>query len=488
MAATPRDGAGNILSSQAIVWTSTNTGVATVTASGLVTGVSAGTTTISASSGGRTGSTTVTVTPLPVATVEVTPDPVQVIAGFGAQLGAILRDRNGDELSGRTIDWSTADPSIAAVDAAGFLTVSVGGTTVAATSERISGGATVEVSPQPPVLLSTVTPDPLIEGEAASLTGEGFSPVPGDNQVTVDGVEAVVTQATATTVDFIVPESACQPKRPVEVQVTVAAEVTNTAEVTARAADLLSMEVGDHVVLSDPSDLCLQFDESAAAERYIVGVQSVSEATESLTEVRVSSSAAPAAQVERQLPPTVPSMPALGLSLSEAEVQELARWDEHRRAEIAFRERSRPILAPLFRAAASRTLLPARTSPATIAGDVPVGTQLTLRFPGFDTSSCMDFTDIEVVVRKVSARAIMVEDLANPAGGFVAADFDDLGDDFDSTIYDGNVDTSRCPFGHRWERPHRRRDHPRGEQAAHGQSARFPILGQSASDHELSSK
>ncbi|HKG93150.1 MAG TPA: Ig-like domain-containing protein [Gemmatimonadaceae bacterium] len=60
--ATTRDAGGNTLTGRAVVWTSSNTAAATVGTSGVVTGVAAGTSTITATSEGQSGSATVNVT------------------------------------------------------------------------------------------------------------------------------------------------------------------------------------------------------------------------------------------------------------------------------------------------------------------------------------------------------------------------------------------------------------------------------------------
>jgi len=60
--ATLKDASGNVLSGQTVAWTSSNTSVATVSASGLVTAGAAGSATITATSGGKTGSAALTVT------------------------------------------------------------------------------------------------------------------------------------------------------------------------------------------------------------------------------------------------------------------------------------------------------------------------------------------------------------------------------------------------------------------------------------------
>src|SRR5437764_4822488 len=70
------DASGTVLSGWTMSWTSSNPAVALVDGSGLVTGVAAGPATITATSGGQTGTAAVTVTgqpPVPVASVTVSP-------------------------------------------------------------------------------------------------------------------------------------------------------------------------------------------------------------------------------------------------------------------------------------------------------------------------------------------------------------------------------------------------------------------------------
>ncbi|HEX5870827.1 MAG TPA: Ig-like domain-containing protein, partial [Longimicrobium sp.] len=79
LTAAPVDASGRAVSATA-AWSSTADGVATVGASGLVTGVAPGTATIRAVAGGVEGSMQVTVTPAPVASVAVAPDAVTLQA------------------------------------------------------------------------------------------------------------------------------------------------------------------------------------------------------------------------------------------------------------------------------------------------------------------------------------------------------------------------------------------------------------------------
>src|SRR5207245_20586 len=63
LTATPKDANGNPLSGRGVTWSSSNTSVASVNASGLVSGVVAGSATITATSEGQSGTSAITVTP-----------------------------------------------------------------------------------------------------------------------------------------------------------------------------------------------------------------------------------------------------------------------------------------------------------------------------------------------------------------------------------------------------------------------------------------
>src|SRR2546427_2920325 len=69
LTATTLDSTGAVLTGRTVTWSSTSTGVATVNANGLVTGVAVGSATITARSEAQSGSSSVTVTTVPVASV-----------------------------------------------------------------------------------------------------------------------------------------------------------------------------------------------------------------------------------------------------------------------------------------------------------------------------------------------------------------------------------------------------------------------------------
>src|SRR6266566_2634742 len=163
LTATTRDSAGNILAGRTITWSSDSTAVAMVNSSGRVTGVAVGSTTIRATSEGKTGTATITVVRVPVASVTVSPTSGSIPVGDTLHLTATTRDSAGNILVGRTITWSSDSTAVATVNASGRVTgVAAGSTTIRATSEGKTGTAAITVTaappPPPPVASVTVSP------------------------------------------------------------------------------------------------------------------------------------------------------------------------------------------------------------------------------------------------------------------------------------------------------------------------------------------
>jgi alpha-tubulin suppressor-like RCC1 family protein len=126
--------------------------VATVSDTGLVTGQAPGLATITATSEGKSGSASITVTePRPVATVDVTPSSASVDVHQTVQLTATPKDSAGTPLAGRPISWTSSDTAVATVSDTGLVTGQAPGlATITATSEGKSGSASITVSVPPP--------------------------------------------------------------------------------------------------------------------------------------------------------------------------------------------------------------------------------------------------------------------------------------------------------------------------------------------------
>lgn len=147
--AVTRDGSNNVLTGRVVTWTTGSPAIASVTPSGLVTANGAGTTSITASSEGKTASASISVTPVPVASVTVTVPNSTLAVGATMQAVATLRDANNNVLTGRTVTWASGIPAFATVSGTGLVTGVAGGTTaITASSGGIDGSANVTVVAQ----------------------------------------------------------------------------------------------------------------------------------------------------------------------------------------------------------------------------------------------------------------------------------------------------------------------------------------------------
>jgi uncharacterized protein YjdB len=149
LAATVRDLNGAVISGASVAWSTSNALVAVVSQTGVVTGVLPGTATITATSGGQSGTATITVQLAPVATVTVSPSQLNLRDRDGQRTGtlnATTRDALGNILTGRVVTWSSSNTSVATVTQSGVVTAQAkGNATITATSEGRSGTASVVV-------------------------------------------------------------------------------------------------------------------------------------------------------------------------------------------------------------------------------------------------------------------------------------------------------------------------------------------------------
>jgi uncharacterized protein YjdB len=148
LAASAFDDSGAPITGRTVTWASGNTNVATVDAGGTVTAQGSGTADVTATIGGVVGHASVTVlaAPAPVASVTISPKQVTIQSGQTTHLTATVRDKDGHELKGRTVTWTTTNQLVVNVDGNGNITgFFPGSATIVATCERITGTASVRV-------------------------------------------------------------------------------------------------------------------------------------------------------------------------------------------------------------------------------------------------------------------------------------------------------------------------------------------------------
>lgn len=141
------DGTRNEIRNQ-VTWSSTNTAVAKVSHSGLVTAVAAGTATITATQGSLSGKTVLTVTPLTLSSISVTHPNQSMPAGVTQQFRAtgIYSEGTISDITAK-VTWSSSNPSVATVNKSGLVTAVAAGTaTITATFGGISGNTVLKVT------------------------------------------------------------------------------------------------------------------------------------------------------------------------------------------------------------------------------------------------------------------------------------------------------------------------------------------------------
>lgn len=157
-------------------WNSTVPAVAAVSNSGLATGGSAGTTTISADFGGKSGTATLTVTAATITSLSVTPVAPSISAGRNCQFTAtgIFSDNSRQDLTA-SATWSSSSAAVATVSSSGLATgTAVGSATVTATYAGVSASTTLTVSSATLVALDISPVNPAIPlGSRQHLTASG---------------------------------------------------------------------------------------------------------------------------------------------------------------------------------------------------------------------------------------------------------------------------------------------------------------------------
>lgn len=163
---------GQPLTSRPVIWTTSSPALASVSVTGVVTGMQPGIAVIIASIEGKQASATITVRAVPVATVTITPTSASTIVGQSVTFSAVTRDGAGNTLTGRVVGWSSSNNAVATVNSSGVVTgVGTGTATITASSEGVSGTASITVTGAP---VATVTVAPttatVVAGQTTTLT------------------------------------------------------------------------------------------------------------------------------------------------------------------------------------------------------------------------------------------------------------------------------------------------------------------------------
>lgn len=131
-----------------VTWSSSSTGVATIVTGGLATSKTAGSTTITATQSGVTGSTTLQVTAPTLVSIAVTPATPSMPLGTFLQFTATgtYTDGSTQNLTS-SVTWSSSTPSVASIAAGGLATgANLGSTTIQASYQSVNGNTQLTVA------------------------------------------------------------------------------------------------------------------------------------------------------------------------------------------------------------------------------------------------------------------------------------------------------------------------------------------------------
>ncbi|HET8650538.1 MAG TPA: Ig-like domain-containing protein, partial [Gemmatimonadales bacterium] len=358
------------------------------------------------------------------------------IAGQALPAPLVVRvhDKSGSAVSGVSVSFAVAagggslSNSSATTDANGQASVTLtlgpaAGTNnnqVTASATGLTGSPvtfTASATAPSPVVVGAISPDTLTQGNQATITGSGFSATAVTNVVTIGGVAATVTSASATSLTITVP-TICRATQPLPVVVTVSGSASPAVNAPVKPAAYLTVPLGKQVILHTASNLCVQLAPSSTAEQYLVGVQSVSDVPTSVTPITLTGDLAPGGAPSTMAAPIAPmtsSVPS-GQGIEPERSPRARRLMAHRDAEAQFQ-------ASINRLYPSPAALRARRAPSTsftagfsIPSDAAVGDTVQMKFPDItSTDPCTMSIPVKAVVRAIGTHGIWLEDVANPA-------------------------------------------------------------------------
>lgn len=188
LTATASNAYGTVLPNRTITWSSSNSSVATVSASGVLSAVATGSAKITAVCENKRSALSFTVAPAgtpapvdsgstaPIVTVglvTVTLSPSSILVGQTATASAVVQDLSGIVLTDRPVSWTSSDASVASVSDAGVVSgIKAGSAVITASVDGKAASAVVVVSN--PVLapksITVLAPSPLKIGQIAQST------------------------------------------------------------------------------------------------------------------------------------------------------------------------------------------------------------------------------------------------------------------------------------------------------------------------------
>ena len=361
----------------------------------------------------------------------------------GAWAGSeFFSDPDGDVL---TYAAGTTDAAIVLVIVSGgdfgIVAVSPGTAMVTVTATDGDGlsasqGFEVVVRAEGAVRITDVEPAVWLEGAPATIRGSGFSPIPANNTVVIDGLAAVVNEATSTSLSITVPHADCLPPRQAELRVTAGGSSdARTVGVTPRSREDLDLPPGFYK-LALAGNACLHLPGDASGGDYLIGVVSTSEVPSSLTSVTLTGTPGDATILAGAATATATAyrdqiVRAAGLSAAgfpPVAASTMSGTDTPPREQSAAPPRDwalhNEIMAANEEVLRRLGSLPPAMARAQQSRALAANDTVTL-FSGF-LLDCSERDQVRAVVRLVGDNAVWLDDIENPSGTFTDSELAEL--------------------------------------------------------------
>lgn len=420
------DSMGSVLPNRRVVWSSSMPSVASIDSMGTLVARAAGSTRIRAQSGSVNAYVTVEVRWAPVATLRFDLEEITLFIGDRLTLDPITHDAAGNPVPAHSITWTSDDPQIAAVNVKGDVhAISFGSTLIRARTDGVEGTVRVNVREPDHLIIDKVEPAALVPGEDATITGWGFSENREANEVYVGGVRADVLHASPSTLRFRVPDldiENCSVPRDVILRVrSTTNDVVRVGERLHRAqsASGVTLAVGEAYQVTDAATIdCLQIIK--AEGKYILAVINTSDNPNATVGFEL------VGETEESVVATAPHIaPPHPRAVSRDHEREARALRHAEILEDNQRLASRPHLRPRAKVA-YRTDIYAADEPK-------VGDRITVRIPQLN-DLCNQFTEVLARIVYVGEHTIILEDPRNPSAGQADAQYQAIGEEFESQM------------------------------------------------------
>jgi hypothetical protein len=433
------DAKHNQLTGRAITYTTSNATIATVSSTGLVAGVAVGSASISATVDGVAGSLSISVVAPPVAAITFSPATPVVRQGETITLTAQPVDVVGRPVVGKAVTWSSANLSVATVNATGAVTgVAAGSAYIRAEVDGKRDSVSLRVRGLNAPAITGVLPTSVAPGSSLTITGTNFGATPNDNEVKVNGALAAITSASVTSITFTVPSASalpCSATGPARIQLVANADTAVTTGSTLRMATQRTLGIGESMLLTSAADLaCNEF--TGTGGKYLVTVFNYATTGSVNTSFQVYSGAAVTAASQSQLraPAAVGTPFSAPFSPSSLIDPRLAR---HARAHLEWQRQERA-----FARQYGDPHLPGRIkrnraalSVASAVNPPPaVGSMATYRMKRTFTNAGT-YDEVRFRVVYVGPHIILLEDSLAPLAGTMDAEYQRMGQEFDDITW-----------------------------------------------------